>query len=102
MKSHLLAKNGWFLAVLVLGAAAGAYGFSQVGEQTACPGRLICPLTGEEVCKDECPLVDLSRPDCPGRIECPLTGELVCRDRCAVAATKLPNSSPVEARHCCP
>jgi hypothetical protein len=22
------------------------------------------------------------RPDCPGRITCPLTGELVCKDRC--------------------
>jgi hypothetical protein len=26
--------------------------------------------------------VDSSRPDCPGQIVCPQTGELVCRDRC--------------------
>lgn len=26
--------------------------------------------------------VDPNRPDCPGQIVCPLTGELVCRDRC--------------------
>lgn len=25
---------------------------------------------------------DSSRPDCPGKITCPLTGEEVCRDRC--------------------
>ncbi len=26
--------------------------------------------------------LDPDRPDCPGRVVCPLTGELVCRDRC--------------------
>ncbi len=26
------------------------------------------------------------RPDCPGRIVCPLTGELVCKDRCPLGA----------------
>jgi hypothetical protein len=26
------------------------------------------------------------RPDCPGKIECPLTGDLVCRDRCPLGA----------------
>ena len=26
------------------------------------------------------------RSDCPGKIECPLTGELVCADRCPLAA----------------
>ncbi len=25
------------------------------------------------------------RPDCPGKIVCPLTGELVCKDRCPLA-----------------
>ena len=102
MKSLLLAKKGWFLAILLLGAAAGAYGFGQVGEQSACPGRVVCPLTGEEVCKDECPLVDASRSNCPGKIECPLTGELVCRDRCPLGATRFSNSSPAERLHCCP
>lgn len=29
--------------------------------------------------------LDPDRPDCPGRIVCPLTGELVCRDRCPLA-----------------
>jgi len=26
--------------------------------------------------------VSADRPDCPGQIRCPLTGELVCRDLC--------------------
>ena len=25
---------------------------------------------------------DANRSDCPGQIECPLTGDLVCKDRC--------------------
>jgi hypothetical protein len=29
---------------------------------------------------------DTSRADCPGKITCPLTGELVCVDRCPVEA----------------
>ena len=49
-----------------------------------CPGKIECPLTGELVCRDQCPVVDPSREDCPGRIRCPLTGELVCKDRCPV------------------
>jgi hypothetical protein len=58
-------------------------------ERSDCPGKVICPLTGEEVCKDRCPLTvkktDSTRADCPGQIECPLTEELVCRDQCPVA-----------------
>jgi len=26
--------------------------------------------------------VSADRPDCPGKIVCPLTGQLVCKDRC--------------------
>lgn len=44
--------------------------------------------------------VDPSRPDCPGQIVCPLTGELVCRDRCpAVSATPADEAVPC---CCCP
>ncbi len=42
-----------------------------------CPGKIVCPLTGDLVCRDQCPSTDASRVDCPGRINCPLTGELV-------------------------
>ncbi len=47
-----------------------------------CPGKIVCPLTGEEVCKDLCPLQETARDDCPGKVLCPLTGEPVCVDRC--------------------
>lgn len=49
-----------------------------------CPGQIVCPQTGELICRDRCSTVDPDRPDCPGRIECPLTGKLVCVDRCPV------------------
>ncbi len=52
------------------------------GERPDCPGKIVCPQTGELVCRDKCPTIDPNRPDCPGRIVCPLTGKLVCKDRC--------------------
>lgn len=79
------------LGSLVL-AAAGAFGFAGAkSERTDCPGKITCPLTGEVICRDECPNIDSNRPDCPGRIECPETGELVCLDRCPVSAEKSAN-----------
>ncbi len=77
-------------------AAALAVGFIAVtgivfaqsrGQRADCPGRITCPLTGEEICRDKCPTIDPSRSDCPGRIVCPLTGKLVCKDRCPLAKT---------------
>jgi hypothetical protein len=69
------------------------------GERPDCPGKIVCPQTGEQVCRDKCPTVDPSRPDCPGRIVCPLTGELVCQDRCplkkdSVGSTKTEGKVP--------
>lgn len=76
-------------AVLVLAGGLFAYQFAHAGGDRAdCPGTIVCPITGEEICKDQCPLTDPDRPDCPGKIECPLTGELVCRDRCPLGAEK--------------
>jgi len=69
------------------------------GQETRpdCPGRIVCPQTGELVCRDRCPTVDVDRQDCPGRVECPLTGELVCKDRCPLgeknATTQKPQTS---------
>lgn len=71
--------------VALLAAGSGLGAFALTNGQTAradCPGKIVCPLTGELVCRDQCPRVDPNRPDCPGRIECPETGELVCRDQC--------------------
>ena len=39
------------------------------------------------------------RPDCPGQITCPLDGQPVCRDRCPVTAPQ--TDQPTEPRPCC-
>ena len=52
-----------------------------------CPGKIVCPQTGELVCRDRCPTVDPQRKDCPGRIICPETGKLVCIDRCPLRSS---------------
>jgi hypothetical protein len=71
------------LLIMVLGGAVLAYGFSQSrAVRSDCPGTIVCPITGQETCKDRCPLGDANRADCPGTILCPLTGEPVCSDRC--------------------
>lgn len=75
---------------------AGAAWLSASARTADCPGKVTCPLTGETICKDRCPLIDPDRPDCPGRIECPATGELVCEDRCPVKAREQTRPS------CCP
>lgn len=91
-----IAPIAFFLAA-ALGAVALPSSALPREERPDCPGKMVCPLTGELVCKDRCPLdieegpagrfccvgkLDASRADCPGRIACPLTGEPVCRDRC--------------------
>lgn len=66
-------------------ATAGAFGIARASsERVDCPGKITCPVTGETICRDQCPTIDPNRADCPGRIECPLTGELVCIDHCPV------------------
>lgn len=69
-------------AVAVVGLMVAAVGAAVGNQRSDCPGKVICPLTGDEVCRDQCPLVDATRDDCPGKIECPIDGNLVCRDRC--------------------
>lgn len=39
------------------------------------------------------------RPDCPGKVACPLTGELVCRDRCPL--NKSEQTAPQDRPSCC-
>jgi len=93
MKSSLLALGGVVLAAAsALGVAAAT------SERADCPGKIPCPLTGEVICRDQCPSIDPGRPDCPGRIECPLTGELVCVDRCPLGAG---TSKAAGVRSCC-
>ncbi len=71
-------------------------------EPRDCPGKITCPITGEEVCRDKCPTVDRSRPDCPGRIVCPLSGKLVCKDRCPLDKNVTTHDTPqVKVLPCC-
>ncbi len=42
---------------LGLGSFLGACATTQVAsERSDCPGKMICPQTGELICKDQCPL----------------------------------------------
>lgn len=56
--------------VLTLGGAAYAWRHATTtGDRPDCPGKIICPLTGEWVCKDRCPLgaapaAKSTTPDC--------------------------------------
>jgi hypothetical protein len=42
------------------------------------------------------------RPDCPGKIICPLTGDLVCKDRCPLnAEMNISSEEPSMLPACC-
>lgn len=41
------------------------------------------------------------RADCPGKIVCPLTGELVCEDRCPLGAQKAEATEETAVPACC-
>ena len=46
-------------ALLTAGTGIGAYAFAAGAEanRPECPGTIVCPLTGEIVCKDRCPVL---------------------------------------------
>ena len=98
MKSKIIWASG---LLLVLGVSVAAHGFTVGSTRDECPGKVVCPISGEEVCKDRCPLIDASRTDCPGKIECPITGELVCRDKCPLGAGKGEGQAESNLRPCC-
>lgn len=87
------------LGVLVLAGASALGVAAATSERADCPGKITCPLTGEVICRDQCPNVDPNRPDCPGRIECPLTGELICVDQCPAGAKAATAAADVPS--CC-
>jgi hypothetical protein len=73
-----MTRRAWFASIVVLGVAA----LVSAGSELA--------LTRSA-----------QRADCPGQIVCPLTGELVCKDRCPLDSTAQA-STPVKAKACCP
>lgn len=94
-KLSLLSLGGLVLvAASALGIAAAS------SERADCPGKITCPLTGDVICRDQCPNIDPNRPDCPGRIECPLTGELICVDQCPANAKSVASKSD-DVPACC-
>ena len=49
-------------------------------ERPDCPGKIVCPQTGEQICRDKCPTADATRADCPGRIVGQYLGSDICRN----------------------
>ena len=86
MENTVMTKKKFLIGLggMVLAGASALGLASATSVRADCPGKITCPLTGEVICRDECPNVDPDRPDCPGRIECPLTGDLICVDQCPV------------------
>ena len=81
-------RNKYMLLALITVTALGsfaAYSLAFSKEQRSdYPAAVVCPINGDEVCKDRCPLMDAGRADCPGKVDCPLTDEPVCADQCPV------------------
>lgn len=98
MKGKILWLSG---LLLLLGVTVAAYGFPVGPSRSDCPGKFVCPLTGEEICQEQCPLIDASRSDCPGKVVCPLTGKLVCRDECPLDTGKAEVQAESNLRPCC-
>lgn len=90
-------------AMAAVAYAAARPSFAGVGtaDRPDCPGKIRCPITGEMVCRDQCPRIDANRPDCPGKIECPQTGELVCKDRCPLTSAVSVDTDVQAPRACC-
>jgi len=84
----------WTMTMLAAaGTAVGAYALAKGGNATRadCPGTIVCPLTGEAVCRDECPLTDGARDASPVS---PCCGG-------SVDATT-PHAKPAAKKGCCP
>ncbi len=50
------------LAGCASGERAGSMGVASL-ERADCPGKIVCPITGELVCIDECPAGTGAKPD---------------------------------------
>ena len=100
-----MTRRMWFrrLVALVGAVTLGGLGLAAASsERPDCPGKIVCPITGKLVCKDQCPARDANRPDCPGQIVCPLTGQLVCKDRCPLHESRDNNAAgSSEKPSCC-
>lgn len=58
-----LVRRSVFAALALSGAVALPLAFaSNRQERSDCPGKVVCPLTGEEVCRDQCPVRNTASP----------------------------------------
>jgi hypothetical protein len=59
-------KASWILVLALLFACGVmAYGMMSGGDRADCPGKIQCPLTGEWVCRDRCPVEADREKDAP-------------------------------------
>ena len=93
MKRPIIAGLGLAL-VGVLAAGGVAATTARSGD---CPGTKICPLTGDLICVERCPVQHPDALACPGTIACPETGETICIDRCPLGV----DTAAAPVRDCC-
>jgi len=70
-----MTRRKWILSTaavagLVLTAFGGMRLFASTGERPDCPGKIVCPLTGQLVCKDRCPLHKSGEGDLAAKPSC--------------------------------
>lgn len=46
----------WLALAALLGSGGLTYALASGEKREDCPGKIICPITGQETCKDQCPL----------------------------------------------
>lgn len=80
-------------ALAAAGTGVGAYAIAGSGKatRTDCPGTIVCPLTGESVCRDRCPLGDTQR-ETPSEPSCCVGS----------AGGAKPDAKPTAKPGCCP
>lgn len=52
-------KAALWTAAVVLALAGGLFAYNRTlaqGDRADCPGKIVCPITGEVICSDQCPL----------------------------------------------
>ena len=47
----------WLASAALIGSGALAYALVSGEKREDCPGKIICSVTGQEICKDRCPIV---------------------------------------------
>ena len=79
---------GLMVTTMVLGAGVLAHESVQaVSDEDFCLSEAFCLDAFKQIAASETPSFNAERADCPGQVTCPLTGELVCKDRCPLTSS---------------